>query len=128
MSEPSDHGVVRVRSAHSLEDTVERILAAIKRADMTFFAQIDQQAAAAAVGLQMRPMKLLVFGSPRAGTPLMQAYPTLALDLPLKALVWEDKEGQVWVNTNSPGYLQNRHGMKKMPFEGVIILLQRAVV
>ena len=58
----------------------------------------------------------------------MQAYPTLALDLPLKALVWEDKEGQVWVNTNSPGYLQNRHGMKKMPFEGVIILLQRAVV
>src|SRR5258706_13512227 len=89
--------------------------------------RIDQQEAASAVGLTMRPMTLIVFGNPKAGTPLMQAHPTLAIDLPLKALIWEDVHGQVWVSTNSPEYLQRRHAMAKTPFVGVPELLAQAM-
>jgi uncharacterized protein (DUF302 family) len=91
---------------------------------MTIFTRIDQQSAAEAVGLAMRPMMLVLFGNPKAGTPLMQSHPTLAIDLPLKALIWEDAHGQVWV---SPEYLQRRHGMAKTPFVGVPELLAQAI-
>ena len=94
---------------------------------MTVLARVDQQAAAAAVGLTMRPMTLLVFGNPRGGTPLMQAYPTLAIDLPLKALVWEGTDERVRVSTNTPEYLQQRHAMAEAPFVGVPALLARAL-
>src|SRR5690242_18972001 len=94
---------------------------------MTIFTRIDQQRAAQAVGLAMRPMMLVLFGNPKAGTPLMQAHPTLAIDLPLKALIWEDAHGQAWVSTNSPEHLQRRHGIAKTPFVGVPELLAQAM-
>ena len=77
---------------------------------LTIFAVIDHSAEAAKVGMQMRPTQLLIFGSPRGGTPVMQAAPTAAIDLPLKALLWEDADGKVWVTQNSPEYLRQRHG------------------
>jgi uncharacterized protein (DUF302 family) len=75
------------------------------------FALIDHSGEAAKIGMKMRPTKLVIFGSPKGGTPVMVAAPTLAIDLPLKALVWEDESGKVWVSYNSPAYLQQRHGV-----------------
>jgi uncharacterized protein (DUF302 family) len=79
---------------------------------MTLFARIDHAAEAEKVGLKMRPNQLLVFGNPKGGTPLMVAAPTVAIDLPLKALVWEDEGGKVWLGYNSPEYLKKRHGIE----------------
>ncbi len=120
-------GVVSMASPYPVDDTTERVLRVIERAGMTIFARIDQQGAAHGVGLKMRPMMLVLFGNPKGGTPLMQAYPTLAIDLPLKALVWEDADGRVWVTTNSPEYLQRRHGLTETPFAGVPGLLAKAL-
>jgi uncharacterized protein (DUF302 family) len=77
--------------------------------NLTVFARVDHSGEAAKVGLMMRPTQLIIFGSPKSGTPLMVASPTLAVDLPLKALVWEDAEGKVWLSYNSPNYLKQRH-------------------
>jgi uncharacterized protein (DUF302 family) len=120
-------GVVSLASPYTVEDTTERVVRVIERAGMTIFACIDQQGAAQAVGLTMRPMMLVLFGNPKGGTPLMQAYPTLAIDLPLKALVWEDADGRMWVSTNSPEYMQRRHGLAETPFAGVPGLLAQAL-
>ena len=127
MSPLHESGIVDLVSSHSVEETAKRLVGALESAGMTVFARIDQQAAAAAVGLTMRPMTLLVFGNPRGGTPLMQAYPTLAIDLPLKALVWEGTDERVRVSTNTPEYLQQRHAMAEAPFGGVPALLARAL-
>ena len=107
MSALPEIGVVSLASPYTVDDTAERVVRVLERAGMTIFARIDQQGAAQAVGLTMRPMTLVLFGNPKGGTPLMQAYPTLAIDLPLKALVWEDAHGRVWVSTNSPEYLES---------------------
>ena len=123
MSASPEPGVVSLASPHAFDDTTARVVRVLEHAGMTIFTRIDQQSAAEAVGLSMRPMMLVLFGNPRAGTPLMQAHPTLAIDLPLKALIWEDAHGQVWVSTNSPEYLQRRHGMAETPFAGVPKLL-----
>jgi len=120
-------GVVSLASPCAVGDTTERVVRVLERAGMTIFARIDQQGAAQAAGLTMRPMMLVLFGNPKGGTPLMQAYPTLAIDLPLKALVWEDADGRVWVTTNSPEYLQRRHGLAETPFAGVPGLLAQAL-
>ena len=127
MTELSNPGIVALPSQYSVERTVERLVLAFEQAGMTIFAQIDQQAAAKEVGLEMRPMTLLVFGNPKIGTQLMQAYPTLAIDLPLKALAWEDTNGRVWVSANSPEYLRQRHAMAEAPFLGVQGILERAL-
>jgi len=94
---------------------------------MTLFARIDQRAAAKAVGLDMKPMVLFVSGNPKAGTPLMQRHPSLAIDLPLKALVWEDDAGRVWICCNSPEYLMQRHGLAGRPFQAVEAIVAEAV-
>ncbi|MFZ0931154.1 MAG: DUF302 domain-containing protein [Syntrophobacteraceae bacterium] len=120
-------GVINLASPCTVEDTTQRVVRVIEQAGMTVFARIDQQGAAEAAGLTMRPMTLVLFGNPKGGTPLMQAYPTLAIDLPLKALVWEDAGGRVWVSTNSPEYLQRRHGLAETPFAGVPGLLAKAL-
>jgi uncharacterized protein (DUF302 family) len=120
-------GMVSVASPYAVGETTERVLHVLKQAGMTIFARIDQQSAAREVGLTMRPMILLVFGNPKGGTPLMQAYPTLAIDLPLKALVWEDADGKVWVSTNTPDYLRRRHGLAETPFAAVPGLLAQAL-
>jgi len=104
-------GLVLVRSRHSVGETVQRLEAAFIGKGMQVFAVIDHSGEADKVGLKMRPTKVLIFGSPKGGTPLMVAAPSLAIDLPMKALVGEDVEGEVWVTYNSPEYLQERHGV-----------------
>jgi uncharacterized protein (DUF302 family) len=122
-----DRGIVSQRTNHSVGETVERLARVLQAHDMTIFARIDQKAAAEAAGFAMRPMVLLVFGNPKAGTPLMLAHPSLAIDLPLKALVWEDDTGRVWVSHNSSGYLQRRHDLPEAPFQGIGALVSQAL-
>ena len=127
MSVSPEHGIINLSSLHSVEQTVRRLVGVFEQEGMTVFARIDQQGAAEAVGLMMRPMTLILFGNPTAGTPLMQAYPTLAIDLPLKALVWEDAGGRVWVSMNNPEYLRQRHAMVDAPFTAVQAVVERAL-
>ena len=97
---------------------------------LMIFARVDHSGEAAKVGMEMHPTQLLIFGSPKAGTPVMLAAPTVAIDLPLKALVWEDGEGKVWISTNSAEYLQQRHGIPPdlvKNLAGASALIQKAV-
>src|SRR5262249_21634362 len=100
-------------SQHSVDHTIDRLKALLQAKGVPIFALIDHSGGAAKVGLQMRPTKLLIFGSPKAGTPLMVAAPSLALDLPLKILVWEDHNGKVWLSYNSLEYLRERHAVPR---------------
>ena len=127
MSALSDYGIVSISSRNTVNETSERLSSILESRGMTIFARIDQQAAARGANLDMKPMVLLVFGNPKAGTPLMQKYPSLAIDLPLKALVWEDEAGQVWVSYNSPEYLKKRHALAEVPFQAVEALVAQAV-
>jgi uncharacterized protein (DUF302 family) len=106
-----DKGLMTVSSRHSVDETVRRIEAVIAAKGMQVFVVIDHSGEAEKVGLKMCPTKVVIFGSPKGGTPLMVAAPSLAIDLPLKALVSEDAAGKVWVTYNSPEYLQERHGV-----------------
>ncbi len=106
-----DNGLTHLDSPYSVAETVARVLKQISERGLTLFARIDHSAGAAAVGLEMPPTELLIFGSAKAGTPLMLAAPTLAIDLPLKALAWQDKNGQVRLSFNTAEYLQNRHNI-----------------
>jgi uncharacterized protein (DUF302 family) len=103
-------GLVSIPSTHSVDETVERFNNILASKGVALFALIDHSGEAEKAGLKMPPTKLLIFGSPKAGTPLMLAAPSSAIDLPLKVLVWEDVEGNVWLSYNSPEYLQGRHG------------------
>lgn len=103
------NGLVHRPSQHSVDETLQRLQALLADKNITVFALVDHSGEAAKVGLQMRPTKLLIFGNPKGGTPLMQATPTVAIDLPLKALIWEDADGRVWLTYNDPAYLQVRH-------------------
>jgi uncharacterized protein (DUF302 family) len=105
------NGIVDIPSQHSVDQTVARIEAMLQSKGITLFATVDHGGGAEKAGLKMPPTKLLIFGNPRAGTPLMLAAPHSAIDLPLKLLVWEDAQGKVWVSYNSPSYLQERHGL-----------------
>jgi uncharacterized protein (DUF302 family) len=107
----NENGLVQVASRHSLDETMRRLQAAFAEKGLQVFAVIDHSGEAEKVGLNMRPTKVIVFGNPKGGTPLMVAAPSLAIDLPLKALVAEDAEGKVSVTYNSPEYLQQRHGV-----------------
>jgi len=107
----SDSGIIDERSQHSVEQTVERLSAMLRAKGITLFALVDHGAEAAKIGMTMPPTKLLIFGNPKAGTPLMLAAPSVAIDLPLKILVWEDAQGRAWLSYNSPAYLQERHGV-----------------
>ncbi len=109
MTLAENKGITVQASTHSAETTVERLKNILQSKGSTLFAVIDHSGEAEKVGMKMRPTKLLIFGSPKAGTPVMLAAPSIALDLPLKALVWEDSEGKVWVSYNSPEYLKERH-------------------
>ena len=98
-------------SNHSVEETVEKLKGILQAKGVTLFALVDHSGEAEKVGMKMRPTKLLIFGSPKAGTPVMLAAPSSAIDLPLKILVWEDAQGKVWISYNSPSYLQERHSL-----------------
>jgi uncharacterized protein (DUF302 family) len=119
-------GVSRIKSKHSVASTVDRSVDLLNSKGIKIFARIDQQAEANHVGLALRPTELILFGDPKTGTPLMDAYPSLALDLPLKALIYEDTTGDVWLCFNSPEYLAERHGLTTVPFEAVVKLLEVA--
>ena len=105
------NGLLQVASKYSVEETVTRLESVLGERGVRVFALIDHSGEAEKVGLKMRPTKLVIFGNPKGGTPVMVAAPTIAIDLPLKALVWEDESGKVWVSYNSPEYLQQRHGV-----------------
>ena len=104
-------GLTTIRSSHGPKDTMNRLEVEVKAKGMTVFARIDHAAGAAAVGLSLRPTELLIFGSARGGTPLMQIQQTIGIDLPLKALAWEDAAGKVWLSWNEPSWLATRHGI-----------------
>jgi uncharacterized protein (DUF302 family) len=104
-------GTADVRSQHSVRQTIDRLEALAKTRGLTVFARIDFSGDAERAGLAMRPMQMLLFGNPKAGTPLLLASPRSGLDLPLRALAWEDTDGAVWVSSNSPDYLASRHGL-----------------
>jgi uncharacterized protein (DUF302 family) len=120
-ADPSS-GIISFDSPWSVDDTATRIEAELGARNIKLFARIDQAAEAAAFGLVLRPTVLLLFGDPRKGTPLMDAYPTLAMDLPLKALIWESCPGKTSVGLTSPELLQRRHGLPTAPFAEVIQL------
>jgi uncharacterized protein (DUF302 family) len=122
----SARGVSRIKSKHSVANTADRLVDLLNTKGIKIFARIDQQAAANHVGLALRPTELIIFGDPKTGTPLMDAYPSLALDLPLKALVYEEIAGDVWLCFNSPEYLAERHGLTTVPFEAIVKLLEVA--
>jgi uncharacterized protein (DUF302 family)/uncharacterized membrane protein YidH (DUF202 family) len=111
MTTTKDAGIVDLHSSHSVDETVNRLKSLIETKGVTLFALVDHSGEAEKVGMTMRPTKLLIFGSPRAGTPIMLAAPTSAIDLPLKILIWENSDGEVLVSYNSPEYLAQRHGI-----------------
>ncbi len=114
MPEPaqaSSRGIISRPSNHSVDDTVAKLKAILQSKGVILFAMVDHSGEAEKVGMKMPPTKLLIFGSPKAGTPLMLASPTIAIDLPLKVLVAEDAAGKVWLSYNSPEYLQQRHNL-----------------
>jgi uncharacterized protein (DUF302 family) len=105
-------GLTTIQSSFGPQDTVRRLEAAVKAKGMTIFARIDHAAGAEEVGLALRPTELLIFGNAKGGTPLMQSDQTTGIDLPLKALVWQDAAGTTWLSYNDPSWLAKRHGMR----------------
>lgn len=110
-AQSSNKGIISKPSNHSVDDTVAKLQAILQAKGVAVFALVDHSGEAAKVGLKMPPTKLLIFGSPKAGTPLMLASPSIAIDLPLKILVCEDAAGKVWLSYNSPEYLRERHDL-----------------
>jgi uncharacterized protein (DUF302 family) len=108
-------GLVAVKSAHAPKETMDRLESALKQKGLTIFARIDHAAGAAKIGKSLRPTELLIFGNPQGGTPFMECSQTVGIDLPLKALVWQDTGGQVWIGYNDPAYLARRHGAAQCP-------------
>lgn len=104
-------GLVTIPSKHSVKETIDRLEAAAKAKGMTIFARVDHAGGAAVVGMALRPTELIVFGNAKGGTPLMQASQAIGIDLPLKALAWEDAAGKVWLAYNDPAWLAARHGI-----------------
>jgi uncharacterized protein (DUF302 family) len=102
-------GLTTIRSSFGPQDTMNRLETAVKAKGMTVFARIDHAAGAAAVGLALRPTEVLIFGNAKGGTPLMQSVQTIGVDLPLKALVWQDASGNTWLSYNDPDWLAKRH-------------------
>jgi uncharacterized protein (DUF302 family) len=122
MDQAVTNGIVDEASNHSVDETVAKLKEILQSKGVTLFATVDHSGEAAKVGMKMRPTKLLIFGSPKAGTPLMQAAPSVAIDLPLKILIWEDAQGKAWVSYNSPAYLQKRHGIPPDLMQNVAVI------
>ena len=111
----SADGLITIKSPHSSKDTMDRLETVAKQNGMTIFARIDHSAGAAKVGIKLRSTELLIFGNPQGGTPFMECNQTVGIDLPLKALVWEDASGQVWLGYNDPEFIAKRHGVAQCP-------------
>jgi uncharacterized protein (DUF302 family)/uncharacterized membrane protein YidH (DUF202 family) len=115
-------GIADKLSQHSVEQTVEKLKSMLQAKGGTLFALVDHSGEAEKVGMKMRPTKLLIFGSPKAGTPLMLAAPSIAIDLPLKILVWEDAQQKVWISYNSPEYLRQRHNLPAELLQNIAVV------
>jgi uncharacterized protein (DUF302 family) len=122
MAPHKDSGLVDLPSKHSVDETVEKLKGILQSKGITLFALVDHSGEAAKVGMKMPPTKLLIFGNPKAGTPLMLAAPRSAIDLPLKILIWEDAKGKVWVTYNSPAYLQERHNFSAELLQNIAVV------
>ncbi len=122
MTWDSDAGIVTRESTHSVNETIQKLEEILRARGVKLFALIDHSGEAEKVGLSMLPTRLLIFGNPKAGTPLMVASPGAALDLPLKILVAEDSEGRVWISYNSPAYLQARHGLRQDLLQSIAVV------
>ena len=107
----SDNGLVSIASSYSVKETFDRLEVALRAKNITVFTRIDHAAGAASVAMMLRPTELLIFGNPKAGTPLMQCNQTIGIDLPLKILGWQDEGGKVWISYNDPRWLARRHGL-----------------
>jgi uncharacterized protein (DUF302 family) len=127
MTPAADRGIVDKPSNHTVEQTVDRLKNILQAKGVTLFAVIDHSGEAEKVGMKMPPTKLLIFGSPKAGTPLMLAAPSIAIDLPLKILVWEDAQGKAWISYNSAAYLQQRHGLPPELLQNIAVVETLAV-
>jgi uncharacterized protein (DUF302 family) len=122
MNKATNNGIVDKPSNHSVDETVEKLKGILQSKGVALFATVDHSGEAAKAGMKMPPTKLLIFGSPKAGTPLMLASPSVAIDLPLKILVWEDPQRKVWVSYNSPGYLQERHRIPPELMQNIAVI------
>ena len=122
MDQGINNGIIDKLSHHSVGETVEKLKGILQSKGVMLFALVDHSGEAEKVGMKMRPTKLLIFGSPKAGTPLMQAATSVAIDLPLKILVWEDGQGRAWVSYNSPTYLQERHGIPSELMQNIAVI------
>jgi uncharacterized protein (DUF302 family) len=119
MTLPLNNGIVSLKSPYSVPETSQRLETLVAAKGLTIFARVHHSDEAAKVGLEMLPSELLIFGSPKSGTPLMVASPMLAIDLPLKALAWQDADGNIWLSYNSPEYLQQRHNIPEAMIQNV---------
>ena len=117
-------GLVEVESAYGVPETMDRLQELVEQRGLTVFARIDHAAGAAKIGTSMRPTQLLIFGNPQGGTPFMTCAQTVGIDLPLKALVWQDADARVWVGYNDPAFVAARHGVEDCP---VVDNLERAL-
>jgi uncharacterized protein (DUF302 family) len=121
MSPAPDNGIVTKLSNHSVDETVEKLKAILQAKGVTLFALVDHSGEAAKAGLKMPATKLLIFGNPKGGTPVMLAAPSSAIDLPLKILIWEDAAQKVWLSYNSSAYLQQRHGVPQELLQNISV-------
>ena len=119
MTKLPDNGMVHLSSPHTLAATLARLETIVQSKGLTILARIDHSGDAAKAGLKMQPTKLLIFGNAKSGTPLMIASPSVAIDLPLKALVWQDDDGKVWISYNSPDYLKERHAIPESLMQNI---------
>ena len=108
----ADNGIISIRSSHDVKTTVDRLENKLREKGMAVFIRINHAEGAQKVGKKLRPTELIIFGNPKVGTPLMQCGQSVAIDLPQKALIWQDETGQVWLSYNDPKYLANRHSIK----------------
>jgi uncharacterized protein (DUF302 family) len=122
VSSLKQEGIVTRSSNHSVDQTVDRLKQILESKGVTLFALIDHSGEAEKVGMKMPPTKLAIFGSPKAGTPLMLAAPSIAIDLPLKILVWEDGQGKVWLSYNTAEYLKDRHGLPQELLQNIAVV------
>jgi uncharacterized protein (DUF302 family) len=123
---PQD-GLITLSSRYSAHDTVERLLSAIATRSMTVFARVDHAAGAASAGLTLRPTEVVIFGNPKGGTALMQDRQSAGIDLPLKALIWQDADGKVWLSYNDPAWIAQRHGLGAAASAGAVEAMAKAL-
>jgi uncharacterized protein (DUF302 family) len=122
MATTIENGIISIPSNHSVDQIAKKLKGILEAKGVTLFAVVDHSGEAEKVEMKMRPTKLLIFGNPKAGTPLMMAAPSSAVDLPLKILIWEDGQGKVWVSYNAPAYLQRRHGIPEELLQNIAVV------